>query len=130
MFFYSASGADAAAINSNTTKTLLANGVSSFFLLMVKHLLLMGQKKLGCPPCWLLFFLAVSFNKISLSSTDFHYIYNIFLLHYLLVLFRKPQLLRASFYFFFTKNIKLHIYINIFRVFFRIIKTFFELIDL
>ena len=44
MFFYSASRADAAAINSNVTKTLLANGVGSFFLLIVKQLLLMGQK--------------------------------------------------------------------------------------
>ena len=44
MFFYSASGVDAAAINSNVTKTLLANGVGSFFLLIVKQLLLMGQK--------------------------------------------------------------------------------------
>ena len=64
-FWIAASVADAAPVNPKGTKTLLAIGVSAFFI-NVKSAVINGLKKLGNPPSWLEKFLVVYFNKIPL----------------------------------------------------------------
>ena len=50
-------------------KTLLANGVSTFFI-NDKLAVINGLRKFKNPPSWLVIFLVVSFNKIPLFSKD------------------------------------------------------------
>ena len=57
-----ASVANAAAVSSNCTKTLLANGVRTLFV--------NGLNKLGNPTSWVAIFLAVPFYKNELFSKD------------------------------------------------------------
>ena len=68
-FLTAASVADAAAVNLNGTKTLLANGVSTFFI-NGKPAVINGLRKLKNPPSWLVIGLVARFNKILLLSTD------------------------------------------------------------
>ena len=63
-----ASVADAAAINSNGTKTFLSNG--NTFFINGKATLLNGLRKLSNPASWLLIFLVNTLNKFCLCSKD------------------------------------------------------------
>ena len=72
-FFWIAVGvtaaAAAAAVNTNGIKTLLANGVSTFFV-NGKPAVINDLRKFRNPPSWLVIFLAVPFNEVSLFSKD------------------------------------------------------------
>ena len=64
-----ASVTEAAAVNPEGTKTLLANGVSKFFI-NGKPVVINGLRKLRNLPFRLLIILVVSFKKIPLFSKD------------------------------------------------------------
>ena len=70
-FWIAAYFADAAVVNPNGTKTLLANGVSTYFI-NGKPTDINSLRKLRNPPFWLLMILVlvVSFNKIPVFSKD------------------------------------------------------------
>ena len=74
-FWIAAPVSDTAAVNPNGIKTLLANGVSTFFN--------NGLRKLRNPPSWLVIFLAVPFKKVFLFSKDL--INLIYFIHLLLL---------------------------------------------
>ena len=61
--------ADAAAVNSNGKKMILANGLSTFFI-NDKSAAISCLRKLINPPSRLLLFLVVPFYKIALFSKD------------------------------------------------------------
>ena len=63
-FWTTATVVDAAEINPNNNKTLLANGVNTLFI-DGKQSVINGLRKLRNPPFWLVIFLIVPFNKIS-----------------------------------------------------------------
>ena len=64
-----ASVAEAAAVTPNDNKTLLANGVSTFFI-NGNLAVINGLRKLRNISSWLVIFLVVPFNKIHLFSKD------------------------------------------------------------
>ena len=86
-FWIAASVADAAAVNNNRIKTFLANGGSTFFI-NGKPAVINGLIDSRNPPLWLVIFLVVSFNKISLFLKDIctFIIYFIFILYAIVIL--------------------------------------------
>ena len=87
-----ASVADAAAVNPNGTKIFLATCVSAFSI-KCKIAFVNGARELSNPFSWLIFFLVVPFNKISLFSKDLIP----YISHCLLALVLNPQLMTVSF---------------------------------
>ena len=64
-YWIAESVADAAGVNLNGIKILLANGVCVFFI-NGKLDIINGLRKLRNPPSWLIIFLVAPFNKIPL----------------------------------------------------------------
>ena len=67
VFYITAFEADISADNPNGNKTLLGNGISTFFI-NGKPAVSNGLRKFKIPPSWPVIFLVVPFNKISLFS--------------------------------------------------------------